>query len=77
MPTVFRASAFWPFSLQFGVPMSNVTFAFVAATALFFLFKETRWMGVVGAFILVSLYPLIFGSVLLLAGVVYALVTIK
>ena len=74
MPTVFRASAFWPFSLQFGVLMSNVTFAFVAATTLFFLFKETRWMGVVGVFILVCLFPLIFGSVLLLAGLIYLLI---
>ena len=70
MPTVFRASAFWPFSLQFGVPMSNVTFAFVAATTLFFLFKETRWMGVVGVFILVCLYPLTIGGILLLAGLI-------
>jgi len=51
--------------------MLTVTFAFVLATALFFLFRQTRWMGVVGVFILLCINPLVFTSLLLLVGVVY------
>jgi len=50
--------------------MLTVTFAFVVATALFLLFKQTRWMGVVGVFILLCLSPFVFGAVLLLAALV-------
>jgi hypothetical protein len=48
--------------------MLTVTFAFVVATALFLVFKQTRWMGVVGVFILLCLSPFVFGAVLLLAA---------
>jgi hypothetical protein len=50
--------------------MLTVTFAFVVATALFFFFRQTRWMGVVGVFVLLCINPLVFGSLLLLAGLV-------
>jgi len=48
--------------------MLTVTFAFVVATALFLLFKQTRWMGVVGVFVLLCLSPLVFGAVVLSAA---------
>ena len=48
--------------------MLTVTFAFVVATALFLFFKQTRWMGVVGVFVLLCLSPLVFGAVVLLAA---------
>jgi len=47
--------------------MLTVTFAFVVATALFLFFKQTRWMGVVGVFLLLCLSPLVFGAVVILA----------
>ena len=51
--------------------MLSVTFAFVVATALLFLFASTRALGVVGAFILLCLQPLVFGGLLALVGLVY------
>ena len=51
--------------------MITVTFAFVVATALFFLFERTRWMGVIGVFVLLCINPLLFGGLLLLAGVAF------
>lgn len=35
--------------------MLTVTFAFVVATALFLLFRPTRWMGVVGVIALLCI----------------------
>ena len=49
--------------------MLSVTFAFVVATALFFLFKQTRWMGVLGVFVLLCISPLFFTGILLLVGI--------
>ena len=49
--------------------MLTITFAFVVATALFFLFDRTRWMGVVGVFVLLCIKPLFFTGLLLIAGV--------
>lgn len=51
--------------------MLTVTFAFVLATALFFLFRQTRALGVVGVFILFCISPLVFGSLLLMLGLLY------
>ncbi len=48
--------------------MLTVTFAFCVATALFFLFRQTRWMGVVGVFVLLCINPLFFIGLLLLLG---------
>jgi hypothetical protein len=53
--------------------MLTVSFAFVVATALFFLFRQTRWMGVVGVFILVCISPLLFTGLLLLVGSLFYL----
>jgi hypothetical protein len=53
--------------------MLTVTFAFVVATALFFLFERTRWMGVVGVFVLLCINPLLFTGLLVLAGAGVAL----
>lgn len=48
--------------------MPTVTFAFVVATCLFFLFERSRWMGVVGVFVLLCIHPLFFSAVLLIVG---------
>lgn len=53
--------------------MLTVTFAFVVATALFLVFKQTRWMGAVGVFILLCLSPFVFGAVMLLAALAFYL----
>ncbi|MGA7181612.1 MAG: hypothetical protein WBX11_18795 [Thiobacillaceae bacterium] len=50
--------------------MLTITFAFVVATALFFLFERTRWMGVVGVFVLLRINPMLFTG-LLIAGVAF------
>ena len=50
--------------------MVTITFAFVVATTLFFLFERTRWMGVVGVFVLLCINPLLFTGLLLIAGAV-------
>ena len=48
--------------------MSSVAFAFVAATVLMFVFKQTRWMGIVAAFVLLAINPALFTGLLLAAG---------
>lgn len=48
--------------------MLTISFAFVVATALFFLFERTRWMGVVGVFVLLCIHPLLFIGLSLLCG---------
>ena len=48
--------------------MLTITFAFVVATCLFFLFERTRWMGVIGVFVLLCINPLLFSALFLLAG---------
>lgn len=54
--------------------MLTVTFAFVVATALLFLFASTRPLGVVGVFALLCINPLVFGGVLAVALLVWGLV---
>jgi hypothetical protein len=49
--------------------MLTVTFAFVVATLLFFCFERTRWMGVVGVFVLLCIDPLFFLGFVLLVGI--------
>lgn len=51
--------------------MLTVSFAFVVATVLFFMFRQTRWMGVIGVFVLLCISPLFFTFLLLLAGAIY------
>ena len=48
--------------------MLTITFAFVVATALFFVFERTRGMGVIGVFVLLCINPLFFTGLLLLVG---------
>lgn len=48
--------------------MLTITFAFVVATALFFVFERTRGMGVIGVFVLLCINPLLFSALFLLAG---------
>ena len=48
--------------------MATVAFAFVMATAMFFIFERTRWMGIVGVFVLLCINPFLFGALLLLIG---------
>jgi hypothetical protein len=57
--------------------MLTITFAFVVATALFFLFERTRWMGVVGVFVLLCINPLFFTGLFLLAGVAFYFIFIR
>jgi hypothetical protein len=52
----------------------TVTFAFVVATALLFLFASTRPLGVVAAFVGLCISPLLFGGLLLAAALGYYLV---
>lgn len=51
--------------------MLTITFAFVVATCLFFLFERTRGMGVIGVFVLLCINPLLFTGLLLLGVAVY------
>lgn len=53
--------------------MLSISIAAVAATVLFLLFRSTRALGVIGVFVLVALAPVVFGTLLLLAGAVYLL----
>lgn len=48
--------------------MLSVAYAFVIATALFLAFKQTRWMGIIGIFVLLAISPLIVSCILLAAG---------
>lgn len=48
--------------------MATVTFAFVVATALFFLFSQTRWMGVIGVFVLLCIHPFLVTALLVVIG---------
>lgn len=48
--------------------MLTITFAFVVATCLFFMFERTRGMGVIGVFVLLCINPLLFSALFLLAG---------
>ena len=53
--------------------MLSIAFAFVVATAAALLFSATRWLGVVGVVILLTLYPLFFGALLLAVAAAYVL----
>src|SRR5436190_792628 len=71
MPSVPRTSR--PgYQLSQGGPMLAVSFAFVVATLLFFWFPQTRWMGVVCLFVLLSIHPVLFGGLLVAGLVLYA-----
>lgn len=48
--------------------MLTITFVFVVATALFFVFERTRGMGVVGVFVLLCINPLLFSGLFLIVG---------
>lgn len=54
--------------------MLTITFAFVVATALFFVFERTRGMGVIGVFVLLCINPLFFSALFLLAGLAVYLI---
>jgi hypothetical protein len=51
--------------------MLSVTFAFLVATVLFFCFRNTRWMGVLGVFVLLTINPVVFGALLIVALLIY------
>ena len=57
--------------------MLTITFAFVVATALFFLFDRTRWMGVIGVFVLLIINPLFFTGLFLLLGVAFYFIFLR
>jgi hypothetical protein len=49
----------------------TVAFAFLVATGLFLAFRQTRALGVIGVFVLLCIDPVVFGSLLVLGGVLY------
>lgn len=53
--------------------MSTFTVALIVCTALCLLWKESRGLGILGVFALIFIAPLLFGSLLALAGLVYYL----
>jgi len=53
--------------------MLSVTVAAVVATVLCLLIRSLRPLGAVGTFVLVALDPIVFGGLVLLAGLVYLL----
>ena len=53
--------------------MVTLTIALVVCTALCLAFKESRGLGIVGVFALIFIAPLVFGSLLLAAGLIYYL----
>ena len=53
--------------------MFRLAYAFVVATALLFVFTRTRWMGVVGIFVLLVISPILFSGLMLLIGAGYYL----
>ncbi len=57
--------------------MLTITFAFVVATSLFFLFERTRWLGVIGVFVLLCISPLLFSALLLLAGAAFYFIYVR
>lgn len=57
--------------------MLTVSFAFVLATLLFFCFERTRWMGIVGVFILFCIAPLFLLGLLVLVAVAAYFIFIK
>ena len=57
--------------------MLTITFAFVVATGLFFVFERTRGMGVVGVFVLLCINPLVFTGLFLLAGVAFYFIYVR
>ena len=51
--------------------MTTLTVALIVCTALCLLWKESRGLGIVGVFALIFIAPLLFGSLLVVAGLVY------
>ena len=51
--------------------MTTLTIALIVCTALCLAFKESRGLGIVGVFALIFIAPLVFGSLLVVAGVIY------
>lgn len=46
--------------------MWEITFAFLVAIAICFVFKQTRWLGVLGVFLLICINPFLFVALLVL-----------
>lgn len=55
--------------------MLTVTLALIVCTALCLTFKESRGLGIVGVFVLLCIAPLVFGSLLVVAGLIYYFLT--
>ena len=53
--------------------MTTLTIALIVCTALCLAFKESRGLGIVGVFALIFIAPLLFGSLLVVAALVYYL----
>lgn len=57
--------------------MWEITLAFVVAIAVCFVFKQTRWLGVLGLFLLICINPFLFAGLLILIGAVSYLIVVK
>lgn len=57
--------------------MWEITLAFVVAIAVCFVFKQTRWLGVLGIFLLICINPFLFAGLLILIGSVSYLIVVK
>ncbi len=51
--------------------MTTLTVALIVCTALCLIWKESRGLGIVGVFALIFVAPLVFGSLLVVAGLIY------
>ena len=57
--------------------MWEITFAFLVAIAVCFMFKQTRWLGVLGIFLLICINPFLFFGLLILIGSASYLLVVK
>jgi len=53
--------------------LTTLTVALIVCTALCLIWKESRGLGIVGVFALIFIAPLLFGSLLLVGGLIYYL----
>jgi hypothetical protein len=52
-------------------PLNTLIVALIVCTALCLLWKESRGLGIVGVFALIFIAPLLFGSLLVIAALIY------
>ena len=55
--------------------LTTLTIALIACTTLCLAFKESRALGIAGVFVLIMIAPLAIGTLLVVAGLVYYLLS--